>query len=298
MIDLAALKSLHAVSVHGSVIGAAAALGYTPSAVSQQIKRLEKQAGVGLLERAGRGVMLTEQGRRLVSDGQVLLDSMEELEAGLLASTNVVAGRLRVAAFSTSVRGLFAPVARRARAEHPDLELSLVETDPWDGVDLVSTGQVDVAVVHNWTRVPLLVPDHVSSRLLMTDVADLLVHRSNPLARRSSVTPRDLDGQPWISTPENTICYQWLLRMYDGTGMSPHVVHWSTEFASHVALVAQGVGISLNPRLGRGPLPRSVVPVKVTDPEPQRGVQVLWRSTMAASPAIRYLVEAFERAAS
>jgi DNA-binding transcriptional LysR family regulator len=236
-------------------------------------------------------VLLTEQGRLLVAEGRGVLDSLERIESSLHSGSDVVRGSLRVAAFSTSVRGLFAPAARRAREDHPALGLTLVEIDPWDAVDLVATGQVEVAVVHNWTRVPLLIPDNVEGRHLMTDVADLLVHRDNPLAGRTSVTPADLEGQPWISTPERTICYEWLLRMYDGTGMSPNVVHWAGEFASHVALVAEGAGISLNPRLGRGPLPESVVTVRVTDPEPRREVRVLWRRTMSRSPSIRYLAD-------
>jgi len=100
------------VDTHGSVVGAADALGFTPSAVSQQVKRLEKQTGVALLERVGRGVMLTAHGRRLVDDGSRLLTQLEEVEAGLQRDAGRVTGRLRVAAFSTAMRGL---VARSVR---------------------------------------------------------------------------------------------------------------------------------------------------------------------------------------
>jgi DNA-binding transcriptional LysR family regulator len=285
------------VSVHGSVIGAAAALGYTPSAISQQVKKLERQTGLPLLERAGRGVLLTEHGRLLVTRGKALLDDLEQLEAGLAAGSGDVRGVLRLAAFSTSVRGVVAPALRTARQEQPQLALTVVEVDPWEAVDLVATGQVDVAVVHNWARVPLLIPEHLEERHLMTDVADLLVHRDSPLAARASVTPRDLAGQHWISTPERTICHEWLLRMYDGTGLAPDVRHWSSEFASHVVLVEQGAGISLNPRLGRGALPDGVVPVRVVDPVPSRQVRVVWRRSMAASPAIGYVADLLGRAA-
>src|SRR5687767_14501990 len=103
MIDLAALTSLRAVASHGSVVGAADALGFTPSAVSQQVKRLEKQVGVALLQRVGRGVMLTGQGRRLVDEGSRLLADLEALESGLHRDAGRVAGRLRVAAFSTAM---------------------------------------------------------------------------------------------------------------------------------------------------------------------------------------------------
>src|ERR671915_1243646 len=83
MIDLAALTALRAVSDHGSVVAAADVLGFTPSAVSQQVKRLERQAGVRLLERVGRGVMLTRHGLHLVETGARLLSDLEKIEAGL-----------------------------------------------------------------------------------------------------------------------------------------------------------------------------------------------------------------------
>lgn len=81
MIDLDALASLRAVHLEGSVVSAAASLGFTPSAISQQIKRLERQAGVSLLERVGRGVVLTGEGRQLVDRGARLLGDLEEIES-------------------------------------------------------------------------------------------------------------------------------------------------------------------------------------------------------------------------
>ena len=116
MIDLDALVSLRAVDRHGSVIAASEMLGYTPSAVSQQVKRLERQVGVPLLERVGRGVMLTGPGRQLVDDGSRLLGDLERIEAGLHRTAGTVAGHLRLAAFSTAVRGLVAPAAAPPRS--------------------------------------------------------------------------------------------------------------------------------------------------------------------------------------
>src|SRR3954471_14166772 len=109
MIDLPALTSLQAVATHGSVVAAADALGFTPSAVSQQVKRLEKQTGVPLLERVGRGVMLTDHGRQLFDSGSRVLPELEEVEWGLHRRAGTVAGQLRLTAFSTAMRGLVAP---------------------------------------------------------------------------------------------------------------------------------------------------------------------------------------------
>jgi DNA-binding transcriptional LysR family regulator len=292
MIDLAALVSLRAVDAQGSVIAAADALGFTPSAVSQQVKRLERQVGVPLLERVGRGVMLTGAGRQLVDDGTRLLGDLERIESGLHRTAETVAGRVRLAAFSTSVRGLVAPVLRDLLATYPDLDLTVSEREPWDTVDLVAAGHVDVGLVHSWGDLPLAIPDHLDSTVVAHDIADVLTASDHPLAGRDRVTPRDLLDEDWIATPEGTICRQWLLRMYDGTGRLPRVTHVSMEFGSHVALVRAGLGIALVPRLGRGELPDGVVALPAYEPVPTREITVLHRRSMADSPAVRALVDA------
>jgi DNA-binding transcriptional LysR family regulator len=296
MIDLAALSGLRAVAAHGSVIAAAEATGFTPSAVSQQVKRLERQVGVPLLERVGRGVVLTGHGRHLVEAGERVLADLEQLEAGLQGRAGVVTGSVRLVAFSTAMRGLVAPVARRLLDRYPDLTLTLDEREPWDAVDLVAAGQGDVALVHRWGGVPLSVPEHVVSTRVTDDVADLIVAADHPLARRDKVTPRDLVDVPWIATQEHTICRQWLHRMFDGTGRPPRIAHVSMEFESHLALVAAGLGVALVPRLGRAALGPELVAIDVHDPVPTRLVDALHRRTMADSPAVRAVIEALRDA--
>jgi len=292
MIDLAGLISLRAVATHGSVVAAADALGFTPSAVSQQVKRLEKQTGVPLLERVGRGVMLTRHGRHLVDAGTRLLTDLEEIESALHRQAGAVAGHLRVAAFSTAMRGLVAPVVRRLRDAHPDLTLTLTEREPWDTIDLVASGQTDLGVVHSWGDVPLAIPDHLATTSVAQDVADVIVPREHPLAGRRRVTPHDLVDEDWIATPEGTICRQWLTRMYDGTGRLPRIAHQSMEFDSHLALVRAGLGIALIPRLGRQPIGDELVAVLAEDPVPTRDIVALHRRSMAESPAVTAVLSA------
>ncbi|MCR6031699.1 LysR family transcriptional regulator [Nocardioides sp. zg-579] len=292
MIDLAALTSLRAVAAHGSVVAAADALGFTPSAVSQQVKRLERQTGVPLLERVGRGVVLSRHGHHLVEAGGRVLADLEELEARLHREAGAVAGRLRMTAFSTAVRGLVAPRLRLLLNEHPDLSVTLHECEPWDTVDLVSSGQADLGVAHRWGDVPLVVPDHLVATTIATDVADVIVHRDHPLAGRDLLTPRDLLEEDWVATPEGTICRQWLHRMYDGTGRLPRIAHQSMEFDSHLALVRARLGIALVPRLGRQPLGPDLVAVPAAEPVPTRDVVALHRRSMTDSPAVAALLAA------
>lgn len=274
------------------MVGAAEVLGFTPSAISQQIKRLEAQIRVPLLERVGRGVVLTTQGRELVEEGMAVLGHLERVEAELHRSTGVVAGHFRIAAFSTAMRGIVAGVARRLLDEQPDLSLALLEREPWDAVDLVASGQCDIGVIHQWGDVPVDVPDHLARVAVADDVADVIAHRSHRLAGRDSVRPADLIDERWIATPPDSICRQWLGRMYEGTGRRPRIAHESAEFDSHLALVQADLGIALIPRLGRSPLPADVVAVRVSDPVPARTVLAIHRRTLAQSPAVAAIVAA------
>jgi DNA-binding transcriptional LysR family regulator len=292
MIDLDALTALCAVDRHGSVIAAADALGFTPSAISQQVKRLERQTNVALLERVGRGVMLTWEGRHLVDTGSRLLSDLEGIESELHEQAATVSGHVRVVAFSTAMRGLVAPRVRDLRVAHPLLTLSLTEREPWDSIDVVANGQADVGVAHSWGDLPLTIPDHLDTTTLAEDVADVVVHVSHPLAARARVTPDDLVEHGWIATPEGTICREWLSRMYQGTGRQPQIAHVSMEFQSHLALVRAGLGIALVPRLGREDLTEDLVALAAHDPVPTRAIVAVHRRSMARSPAVRAVVAA------
>src|SRR3984957_1816389 len=195
MIDLVALDSLRAIDSHGSVVAAADALGFTPSAVSQQIKRLERQTGVPLLERVGRGVMLTRHGRHLVEQGTRLLADLEELQSGLHQQAGTVAGHVRLAAFSTAMRGLVAPALPAVLRAHPHLRVTLAEREPWDTVSLVASGQADPGVAPSGGALPLPVPGHLARTTLARDLAEVIVRRDHPLAHRAVFTPRDLAGE-------------------------------------------------------------------------------------------------------
>jgi DNA-binding transcriptional LysR family regulator len=296
MIDLVALDALRAVDAHGSVVAAADALGFTPSAVSQQVKRLEKQTGVPLLERVGRGVMLTRHGRHLVEQGTRLLAGLEELQSGLHQQARTVAGHVRLTAFSTALRGLIAPALPPVLHAHPALQVTLTEREPWDTIGLVATGQADLGVVHSYGDIPLSVPDHLTRTPLAQDIAEVIVRRGHPLAGRPYVTPRDLAGEDWIATAEGTICRQWLNRMYDGTGHLPRIAHVSLEFETHLALVRAGLGVALIPRLGRSPLGEDLTAVPVADPLPSREIIALHRASMSDSPALAALLGALTAA--
>ncbi|MFJ6653448.1 LysR family transcriptional regulator [Microbacterium sp. NPDC091313] len=289
MIDLDAVQSLRAVATEGSVSGAAARLGYTPSAVSQQIKRLERETGVALLERVGRGVLLTDAGSRLVVSSTPILADLERLRADLHADADddgEITGEIRIAAFSSIVRGLLASVLADLARSHPRLRLPLRESEPWETVALVASGQRDLGIAHQWGGIALSLPDTLVTTPLYTDVADVILREEHPLAGREVLHPADLADEPWIATFETTICRQWLRRLFDGVGGAPRVVHESMEFHNHLELVRAGLGVALVPRLGRGPLGPGLVAVPTARPASTRDIVAVHRRSQADSPAL------------
>src|SRR5215212_8491310 len=179
MMDLTALRSLEAVHAHGSVVAAAQALGFTPSAVSQQIKRLERQSGVELLERVGRGVVLTGPGRILVEEGARIAAELERLETDLHAHAGEVTGDLALVGFSTAMRGLIGPVVAGLMEKHPALRVRLRELEPWAAV---ASGAADVALVHRWGDVVLEIPGHLDRQIVHHDEAEVILRRDHRFA--------------------------------------------------------------------------------------------------------------------
>ncbi|MFD9794921.1 LysR substrate-binding domain-containing protein [Streptomyces sp. NPDC059070] len=291
MLDLARLRALHAVWVHGSVAAAATALGYTPSAVSQQITKLERETRTTLLERRGRGVALTEEALHLATTAQELLALVERAETTLEERRGLATGRLTIGAFATAARGLLPGVLAALAREHPALDARLSEVDPHLSVDLVAKGVIDLAVAHDWDIAPLPAPEGVEQAVIGDDRCDLLVPRGHRFAGRRAVPRAELAREPWICQPPGSVCHDWLVRTLRADGHEPDLRHEAAEYHTQLALVAEGLGVALVPRLGRGPLPPGVVAVRL-DPTPVRRLYALWRTGAARRPAITATVAA------
>ncbi|WEH41727.1 LysR family transcriptional regulator [Streptomyces sp. AM 2-1-1] len=291
MLDLARLRALHAVSVHGSVAGAASALGYTPSAISQQITKLERETRTTLLERRGRGIALTEEAIHLAATAQELLTIMERAQTTLEERRGRPTGTLSIGAFASAARGLLPGVLSGLDRDHPTLDARLTEVDPHLSVDLVAKGVIDLAVAHDWDIAPLPAPEGLDQAVIGDDRCDLLVPRGHPLAGRTAVLREELARERWICQPPGTVCHDWLLRTLRAAGYEPDIRHRAEENHTQLALVSAGLGVAMIPRLGRGPLPEGVVAVRL-DPVPVRRLYALWRTGAARRPAITAAVAA------
>src|ERR1700689_5445411 len=150
MLDIRRLRMLHEFAARGSIARTAEALGYTPSAVSQQLAVLEKEAGTPLLARPAGSGALTDAGKRLAMHAERILAMVEAAEADLSAQAAQPSGRVVVTAFPSAAVA-FAPALARSLAEHPQLTLLLREADPAEGLKLARSGEVEGAIVDDWT---------------------------------------------------------------------------------------------------------------------------------------------------
>jgi DNA-binding transcriptional LysR family regulator len=291
MLDLNRLKALHAVSVYGSVGAAADALMVTPSAVSQQLAKLERETGATLLERNGRGVRLTDAAGLLADHAERILALVETAEADFEALRGEVVGRLSIGAFPTAARGLMPAALARLRERHPDLRLQLYEREPERQVREVARGELDLAVIQDWMNRPMAIPEGLSRAALFDDIADVVLPASHPLADRPEVALAELSAEQWISSTPGTVCRDWLVYMLRSAELEPDITCMADEYSTQMALVAAGQGCAIIPRLGRDFVPEGVKVVAIL-PRPSRRIYALWRSDAARRPAIRAAVDA------
>ncbi|GAA4505338.1 LysR family transcriptional regulator [Brevibacterium yomogidense] len=288
MIDVNALRALHSVATHGTLARSAEELGFTASAVSQQIKRLERQLGTPVLAPAGRGVVLTPAGQAVVDFSPDVFQSLERcIQAARSVAEGAPRGTVHVTAFSTAIRGLVAPMLPALKEACPELTLRLTEQDPDQALQSLDAGNADLALVHDADGLPLDIPDTMSRERVHGDVGDVIMPADHSLAHLGRpLTNNDFDGCAWVTSPPGTVCHQWFWRVFADSSSSPDVVHLVDDFASQMSLVDGGDVLALMPRLARPPMREGLVSVPLRRP-PRRDVQAVWRTSADASPALR-----------
>src|SRR5215217_1401604 len=158
MLDLRRLRLLYELHERGTIAAVADALQFTPSAVSQQLAILEREAGVALLERAGRGVRLTDAALVLVEHAEALLERAALAESELAAAAGSITGRARIAGFQSVILRLALPAMQSLAANAPSLRCELVESEPEDALPALALGDVDFVIGDEWHHQPRPLP--------------------------------------------------------------------------------------------------------------------------------------------
>ncbi|MEJ8639131.1 MULTISPECIES: LysR family transcriptional regulator [Streptomyces] len=294
MLDVRRMQVLRAVVTSGSVTAAAANLGYTPSAVSQQVAALEKQAGTALLERVGRGVQPTAAGRLLTEHAGVISRNIAEAETALADLREGRTGRLAVRYFATAGGTIVAPALADLRRTHPGVQIDLKLIDPEDPLPEVKHGRADLAVV---VQLPDRPREDVRLVHLLDDPYRAVLPKGHPLASRRVIDLADLAAERWIGSEWPGPCLDVVLGACGAAGFTPDIVVQSEDYATAQGFVAAGLGVGLMPRIGLGSRHPGVVVRKVRRPEPVRAIHAAVRESSLTQPALRALLDALKQAA-
>ncbi|MDL4817098.1 LysR family transcriptional regulator [Actinomadura opuntiae] len=289
------LRALHSVSVHGTIAAAAEAMHVTPSGVSQQLAKLERETGHRLLEQHGRGVRLTRAGHVLAGHAARVLAQLSAAAAELDGLREDVTGPVRLGAFVTAARSVLPPALAALRERHPGLSPTLEEGEAENVLPALARGDIDVAMVESWDTMPTPFPASVSNVLLSSDVIDLALPAAHPLARRRTVDLHELRGMRWACWTRGGTCERQLVQTLREHNAEPEVACNVADYPTQLAFVAAGLAAALIPRLGRDPVP-SGVRMLATRPVVRRKIYVAWR-TVAGGPAVDACVEALRAAA-
>src|SRR5688500_790124 len=184
MLDLRRLRLLRELNERGTIAAVADALQFTPSAVSQQLAMLEREAGVRLLERAGRGVRLTDPALVLVAHAEALLERAALAEADLAAAAGTVTGRCRIAGFQSVALHLAMPAMEALRRDAPRLRCELIEAEPEQALPALALGDLDLVLGDEWQHQPVRLPDGLQREELFQDRVHVVLPAEHPAARR------------------------------------------------------------------------------------------------------------------
>ena len=272
MLDPRRLLILDAVAAAGSMTAAASALAYTPSAVSQAIAALEREAGTALLLRGPRGVRLTEAGDVLARHAAALRERLELAARDLDDVTGLRAGRLRLAAFPSAGSVLVPPAIAAFAAEHPGVELSLAEAEPAEAADGLRDGRFDVAVVFEYAFEPVMDAAGLELHPLGDDDMLVALPPGHPQAGADPVPLAALAGETWVSSADPT-CNRLLTHGAWRAGFQPKVAFASDDYGAVGRLVLAGVGVALVPALAAAAVGPDVV-LRRLDPAPARALSV------------------------
>ncbi|MFF7456107.1 LysR substrate-binding domain-containing protein [Kitasatospora sp. NPDC008115] len=286
MLDVRRLRLLRELAHLGTIAAVAEALSFSPSAVSQQLSVLEKEAGVALLERTGRRVALTPAGRNLVRHAEAVLERLEQADAELAHAREGLAGPLRIGTYPSAARAIFPAVLAELAGWHPGLEPMITEVDPAEVAAALRAGELDVALVHEYDLVPAdPEPGLAVTRPIFTEPMYL--------AARAPGAVADQRAEPWILAPPGTLCHSMAVRACEAAGFAPRIRHQIDDFATVLALVAAGQGVALVPHLGIDRPPPGVV---LTRLPMYRRTRTAFRAGAGAHPAISAFVSALHTA--
>jgi DNA-binding transcriptional LysR family regulator len=301
MLDLRRLRLLRELHERGTIAAVADALRFTPSAVSQQLAMLERETGVRLLERAGRGVRLTDPALVLVDHAEALLERAALAEADLAAAAGTVTGRGRIAGFQSVTLRLALPAMEALAHDAPRLRCEFVEAEPEEALPALALGDVDLVLGDEWQHQPWRLPAGVQRHELLGDPVRLVLPARHPAARRhpDAVPLAELAGEAWTTGHAGMGWEEMIQRTCrEHGGFEPDIRHRTNDATVSLALVARGLAVTLLPDLAL-PARHPGIALRATAADPLgRAIFAATRVADAARPSTQALLAALRTAAA
>lgn len=295
MLDVRRLALLRELRLRGTITAVAAALHQTPSAISQQLAQLEKEAGVPLLLRAGRKLQLTPHAELLVEHTGDILERLERAEADLAASLSSATGTLRVAIFQSAALALLPRALDVLAAEHPGLTAIVTQREPETALHETFARDFDLVIAEEY-------PGHAAPHLPGLDrhplTTDAIRLASPPLGSRwTARTIADAAAAPWVMEPHGAASRHWAEQACRRAGFEPQVRFETADLQAHLRLVQTGHAVALLPDLIWQGAPPTVT-VAPLDGDPRRTVFTSTRATIARRPSVLAFRAALGQAAA
>jgi DNA-binding transcriptional LysR family regulator len=302
MIDVRRMRVLREVAQQGSFSGAGESLGYTQSAVSQQIAALERETGMVLVERNARGVRLTDAGRTLVEHADGILARLAAAEEELEAIAGLRGGRLRLASFPTAGATLVPLAIAEFSRRHPEVELSLIESEPQVAIPQLKSGELDIALVFEYASLTRaqqgLDSDDVELTHLLDDPMYMALPPDHPAAKRRKLRLADLRDEAWVQGDCNGLCGLMHIAACEAAGFRPRVGFQSEDYNVVQGLVAAGVAVSLIAELALANVRDDIVIRSLGKEAPVRKVSAATLAGAYRSPAVEAMLEVLQVAAA
>lgn len=291
MIDVRRLRLLVELSRRDTLAAVAEALNYSPSSVSEQLKALEAETGVRLLEPSGRRVRLTPAAWTLIEHGEAIFDRLEEAESALAQRADGVGGLVRIAIFQSAAHAVLPATLDRLAVAHPSLRIEVEERAPEDGLFEVAARGFDLAIAEEY-------PGYLRPRLPDLDHVPFGHDRI-----RAALPPGDettslsaLADRPWVLEPVDTASRQWALQVCRAAGFEPDIRFETTDLMAHIRLIRSGHAVGLLPDLVWAGEPPSVSLIDLPG-DPERVIFSAARPSAAERPAVRAVREALAASA-
>jgi DNA-binding transcriptional LysR family regulator len=301
MFDVKQLRVLRAVAEHGSFSAAADALSYTQPAISQQIAALEKRAGTTLVDRGSRGVRLTDAGQALVEHAEVVIARLAAAEAELEAIAGVRGGRVRLSSFPSAGASLLPPAVALFTERHPEVELSFIEKEPEEAVQMLRAAELEVALVFKFREMPQPEFDRlyegIELRHLIDDPMYLAMPHDHQAARKTRVRLQDVREDTWIQNDTTGPCGRLHLAACAAAGFEPRIGFQSDDYNVVQGLIAAGVGVSLLPALSLTNVREDIVVRSLGKNAPTRRIAAATLAGRYRSPGTEAMLDILSEAA-